>query len=184
MSSNRHYIKYTLIILVAGIIVACSSDECYDNKNALPYAGCYGISDGKETQVQLQSVEVYGVDAPGDSILHDGNSSLSQFYLPFRIDHDTTQYVFRYLMDSSGRLDLRDTVTFVYTREPRFVSAACGVSYVFDIKEINNTGILIDSVVCPGMRITNAEGENIRIYYPISDSEESESKHQMQGQIE
>lgn len=157
-----------IALVMITILSGCSSDECYDNKNALPLAGCYGVSDGRISEVSVDSVEVYGVGAPGDSLLQTGATALRQFFIPFRIDSDTTRYVFRYLHQVAVTADLRDTVTFIYDREARFVSSACGASYVYQIREIRNTGLIIDSVVCPAMQITNADVENIKIYFPIS----------------
>lgn len=152
-----------LIILTWG----CSSDECLQNRNALPLAGFYNSFEPTQT-VAIDSLEVYGVGAPGDSILSTGTQALSKLYLPFRLDSDTTRYVFRYLHKELAQQNIRDTVTFIYSRDPRFVSSACGVSYVFGIKEIRSTGLLIDSVTCPMGEITNKDSENLSIYFRVS----------------
>ena len=143
----------------------CSTEECYDNRNALPYAGFYGIMEGKMEQISVDSIRVYGIGAPGDSILSEGNRSIANLYLPFRIDSDTTQYVFKLINKLYEPYNIADTLTFIYSREARFVSAACGASYVYTIKDIKTTGLLIDSVAVPGGRITNADVENIHIYF-------------------
>lgn len=149
-------------LVIIGIIVAmgsCSS-ECYDNQNALPLAK---FSNALGGELQLDSVEVFGIGAPGDSILWEGGATNS-LYLPFRVDSDTTAYVFRTLPADSLSVTVSDTVTFIYDRAPRFVSAECGVSYVYKIRDIKCTGELIDSVVCPGGEITNANVDNLIIY--------------------
>lgn len=152
------------------LLSGCSSDECVENKSALPYAGFYeSSSTTKPVSLSLGSLTVYGIEAPGDSLLADGKSSISSIYLPFRIDADTTRFVFRYGELEEENHVQADTVTFVYGREPRFVSAACGVSYIYNIKEIEHTGLLIDSVKCVGMQITNANRENIQIYFHVED---------------
>ena len=154
-----------LIVIITGLFAGCATEECYDNKNALPYAGFYGVMEGKMEGLSIDSVMVYGLGAPGDSILSDGKKRISNLYLPFRIDKDTTAYVFRLINRSLGNYIVSDTVKFVYDLEPVFVSAACGVSYRYKIKEISNSGILIDSVICPGNVITNADRENLKIYF-------------------
>lgn len=167
MSSDR--IKYRISsrarfsipafgVLLLGIIIAACSNECYDNRNALPNAKFVIIEEGNEQEVRLDSVIVYGIGAPGDSILWEG-ASMTSLYLPFRIDSDTTKYVF-----NPARTAVYDTVTFIYSRIPRFVSAECGVSYIFKMKDIVNSGVLIDSVVCPLGEITNIASENIIFY--------------------
>ncbi|MDE6338269.1 MAG: hypothetical protein K2K97_00595 [Muribaculaceae bacterium] len=149
-------------------LTGCSTDECMQNRNALPLAGFY--SDAQDhAKINIDSVQVCGVGAPGDSVLFNGLSRISQLYLPFRLDSDTTRYLFRYLHKELAAYDLKDTVTFIYDRTPRFVSSACGVSYVFTIKEIRNTGMLIDSVACPAGEITNMATENLEIFFRVEE---------------
>lgn len=152
------------------LMAACGADECYQNKNALPLAGFYSSQPG-HAKVMVDSIQVLGVGVPGDSILSKGNQRISELYLPFRLDTDTTKYQFRYIQKALAALDLRDTITFIYTREPRFVSAACGVSYAFVMKEIRHTGVLIDSVACPAGEITNMATQNLQIYFRTEESE-------------
>lgn len=165
-SKGMRMFLYSVILAV--IIAGCGTDECYDNRNALPYAGFYGEIEGQMTPIKVDSIEVYGIGAPGDSVLSEGTKSISDLYLPFRIDSDTTRYVFKLCMKAVVQFNIADTVTFVYDREARFVSSACGASYVYKIKDIRNTGLLIDSIVVPEGKITNANKENIRIYFRTS----------------
>lgn len=156
---------FLVVVTFAGIVTGCATDECYDNRNALPYAGFYGVMEGKMAPINIDSIRVYGIGAPGDSILSEGKRAIANLYLPFRIDSDTTAYVFKLINKAYEPYDIADTVTFIYSREARFVSSACGASYVYTIKGIKNTGLLIDSVTVPGGRITNADMENIQIYF-------------------
>lgn len=168
---NKRILPAAVAVAFLGALAGCSSDECVENKSALPLAGFYGYAGGKVESIRVDSLEIFGVGAPGDSVLADGKSATGSLFLPFRIDSDRTSFVFRYLQTKLAAMELADTVTFVYTAMPRFVNAACGVSYVYDIKSIENTGILIDSVTCPGMQITNADCENIRIYFHTDDND-------------
>lgn len=144
------------VLLMAGVS-GCDT-ECYDNQNALPLAKFMTSSAAPEA-IALDSIEVYGLGCKGDSVLWNGDR-METLYLPFRVDSDTTSYVFHIM-----RTPYTDTLTFCYTRSPRLVSEACGVSYIYDIKDIYNTGLFIDSVVCPGGRITNEAVENVIIYF-------------------
>lgn len=163
------------LCMAVGISIAtsCSSDECDGNKNALPLAGFYN-SFLPEQKVSVDSLQIFGKGAPGDSILSEGKSPKSDIYIPFRIDNDETTYIFRYLYRDFIKAGIADTVSFIYTRTPRFVSEACGVSYLFDIREIKTTHNLIDSVTCPQGIITNADIENIRIYFRIKITDDEE----------
>lgn len=146
--------------------VGCSNEECYENKNSLPLAGFYS-SDSVPVAVTLDSLTIYGIGAPGDSILHDSVGSIKESYLPFRIDQESTSYVFRYLGGTPGFLRMADTVTFNYDIVPWFVSSACGVVYQYRMKDIVTTRHIIDSVVCPRGVIDNLNAENIRIYFRV-----------------
>lgn len=166
------------VVLATGLwLGACSTDECLDNKNSLPKAGFYAsdslASTASPTAVALDSVSVYGIGAPGDSILHDSVSGLSSTYLPFQIDADRTRFVIKYLQKQLSRHGIADTITFNYTMTPYFVSAACGVVYNYDIESVTTTHWCIDSVVCPLGVITNEDIENIKIYFRVASDEKT-----------
>lgn len=163
------------MILFVIFAIGCNPDECYDNQNALPLAGFYDSSDTL-TQVSVDSLEVYGIGAPGDSILSDGRRAKTELYLPFRLVSDTTTYVFRYLHERLAASDITDTVSFIYTREPRLVSASCGVSYLFTMQKIEFTRQLIDSVTCPFGFISNKPITNLKIFFRVDHSGDEDAQ--------
>ena len=151
------------LILFCGLwacVTACSSADCPDNQNSLPVAGFYAPDGyGEMSPVTLDSISIYGSDAPADTMLLDKERGVSQVYLPFRITQQSTTFVLDYLRDG-----LKDKITFNYELSPRFVSSECGVVYDYKITSITHTDELIDSVTCPAGVITNTPGENLRIY--------------------
>lgn len=155
------------VMVLMTAIGACTNEECYENKNSLPLAGFYS-SDSVPKSVSIANVSVYGIGAPGDSVLHDSVASLSETYLPFRIDQESTSYVIKYLEGRLGLLSVADTITFNYEIQPWFESSACGAFYRYLIKDIETTHHVIDSVTCPGGVIDNKNAENIRIYFRVS----------------
>ena len=174
MRKRGYYILHLCILIafLAGLLVTgCSGNECYDNKNSLPLAGFYS-SEKTPRQISIDSISVYGIGAPGDSILQDSVRSLSQCYLPFRIDEGQTVYVIQYLGGEAGRYHIADTIEFNYDIIPWFVSSACGVIYDYKMTSIVTTHNLIDSVTCPGGEITNAIKENLKIYFKVATEEE------------
>lgn len=186
MKLKRHLTRYIKngfrllpLTVMAGIFVlsflmsGCNSNECYDNKNSLPLAGFY-TSEETPRAISLDSVTIYGIGAPGDSILEDSVRNLSQCYLPFRIDQGSTSYVIQYLSGIAGRLHLADTIVFNYDIVPRFVSSACGVVYDYKINLIETTHLFIDSVTCPEGEITNVSKENLKIYFKYEEEEETD----------
>lgn len=152
--------------LTLGIIAGCSTSECYDNKNSLPLAGFYS-SEETPSSITLDSISIYGLGAPGDSILQDSVKGLKESYLPFRIDQESTTYVIQYLSGLLGIYHIADTITFNYKIIPMFVSAACGTVYYYKMDTIVTTHYVIDSVTCPLGEITNANIENLKIYFRV-----------------
>lgn len=161
----------TILAIFIGIATGCTNSECYDNKNSLPLAGFYSSAE-KPQSIALDSISILGIGAPGDSILQDSVRGLSEVYLPFRIDQSSTTYEIRYLSGEAGLLKLKDLITFNYDIVPMFVSQACGAVYYYKITSIDYTKNFIDSVVCPTGEITNANRENIKIYFRVNSEEE------------
>lgn len=158
-----------MIAAIAG--VACTNDECLENKNSLPLAGFYS-SQAVPVAISIDSVSIFGIGAPGDSVLHDSVRGLKQTYLPFRIDQPSTSYVIRYLQGDLGRYRVADTITFDYEIVPWFVSSACGALYEYRDVKISTTHYVIDSVTCPRGMIDNVNAENLRIYFRVAEEEQ------------
>ena len=158
---------------VGSVMMSCSSGECLENKNSLPLAGFYS-SEPLPQAISLDSLSIFGIGAPGDSILHDSVRNLSQTYLPFRIDCDSTRFVIRYLQRPFGDYGISDTITFRYEIIPYFVSAACGAVYDYRMRSISTTHYLIDSVTCPDGRITNLNKENLMIYFRVATNDDEQ----------
>ena len=161
------------IMLILSVAAGCSTSECYDNQNSLPLAGFYS-SEEVPKAVALDSISILGIGAPGDSILQDSVGVLSQVYLPFRIDQNSTTYEIRYLAGLAGLYRMADTITFNYDIVPMFVSTACGAVYYYKMTSIESTHVFIDSVVCPTGEITNANVENLKIFFRVDVEDEEQ----------
>ncbi len=157
------------IPIILGLEVSsCSTEECYDNQSSLPLAGFYS-SAATPQAITIDSISVWGIGAPGDSMLLDSAINVSRLYLPFRIDSQTTSYVFRNVArGASGAM--ADTVSFCYNTVPEFVSEACGVIYRYEDVKASTTTHFIDSVSCPTGLIDNVSTENLKIYFKVSSS--------------
>jgi len=151
--------RFILAVVAASLLLgACSSGDCSDNRNSLPLAGFFS-SDSETQPVAISRMSVYGIGAPGDSMLIYDQTGVEEVYLPFSIDRTSTSFVLDFL-DAK----ISDTVTFNYDLSPRFASSECGVVYDYHITSITHTTHLIDSVTCPAGVITNTPGRNINIY--------------------
>lgn len=156
--------------VIFAVFSGCATSECYDNQNSLPLAGFYS-SQEYPVAISLDSISILGIGAPGDSVLQDSVRTISEVYLPFRIDQNSTTYEIRYLSGLAGMYRLYDEITFNYDIIPMFVSNACGTVYYYKMKSIDHTNVFIDSVVCPSGEITNANIENLKIYFRVSTGE-------------
>lgn len=159
-----------IIFILIGLSGGCATSECFDNQNSLPLAGFYSSGE-RPAPISLDSISILGIGAPGDSILQDSVRSISQVYLPFRIDQNSTTYEIRYLSGLAGLYRISDEITFNYDIVPMFVSSACGTVYYYKMTSIDYTTNLIDSVTCPLGEITNANIENLKIYFRVSTEE-------------
>lgn len=159
------YLASTVLALLA---VGCSGNECYENHSALPLASFFSATTMQP--VTVQGLEIYGIGAPGDSVLYT-NQNLSQAYLPFRLWQDTTQYVFSYEGVVSGYEGQdyipeapTDTITFIYKPKEWFASPACGAMYIYEMKDVSHSSFLIDSIAYNEV-ITNENVTNIKIFF-------------------
>ena len=162
--------KILILLLVVyvwlTILVSCSSGECMDNKNSMPLAGFYS-SEPSPQQISIDSISVYGLDAPEKSLILDSVDNVKEVYLPFRIDGPLTTYIIDYHQKSIEDSRLNDTITFRYEIIPFFMSKECGAIYKYKIEEIATTNHLIDSVTCPLGIIDNVASENLKIYLRV-----------------
>lgn len=154
------------------LLAACGTEECLDNKNSLPLAGFYASGWGDQ-QIQVDSISLMGIGAPGDSLILDNARNVSQVFLPFRIDENRTDFrlYYDFAKSQEGRVPY-DDISFEYDIDPWFVSAACGAIYKYKIRNISHTNLLIDSISCPGGVIDNVTGVNINIYFRVNLQEE------------
>lgn len=145
------------------LLTGCD-ETCDGLRTTVPLAEFHSSGLLADQTAKMDSLQVIGVGVPGDSVLSEATAVKSQLYLPFRIDSDTTAYLFRRDFDGEH---LESRVRFVYTRTPRFVSRECGVSYVYTLRDVTWEGNLIDSVTWRTPDIDNAAVPSIDIYFSI-----------------
>ncbi len=152
------------------LLVSCSVGECLDNTSSIPLAGLY--SDSTETSVTVDSISVYGIGAPGDSIMLNNASGIYEVYLPLRLDNGgVTQYVFHYNQSAVSDNRYNDTLTLKYKELPYFESYECGAMYYFQIEEFGYTQNIFDSVAVTDSLITNVNTESIKIFLKTNSTE-------------
>lgn len=155
--------------LVFGMLSSCNTSGCTDNQSALPLAGFYSAGSG--AAISISTLEIYGVGAPGDSVLYQAGEALSIAYLPFRSTGETTSYVFHYTQEGIDDDAFNDTLTFSYTSSPFFASEQCGAMLNYEIKNLRYTDHIIESVEITDSLVTNTDRERIKVYFRTSSDE-------------
>lgn len=157
--------------LILGIILAgqwgCNTSGCSENRNAVPLAQFCSSPTGEN--IGLDSVEVSGVGAPGDTVLSVVGRPVSQVYLPMRPTYDNVAWCLSYKWKALDYPELNDTLSFEYSSVPVFASEECGVYYRYTIKIVEVTDHLIDSVQVVDSVITNFDKVYIKIFFRVAE---------------
>lgn len=155
---------FVAVAAICALMQACNTSGCLENRNSLPLAGFYS-SDSLPKAITLDSVQVAGLGAPGDSVLLEAGTAVSTLYLPMRATKPTTTWVLSYKWAYLDNPRLNDTIELEYTSTPRFASEECGVVYDYRITRYAYTTHLIDSVRVTDSLINNLDKERIHIYF-------------------
>lgn len=157
-SSLRHlrFITFGIALGLLMVVVGCEGNGCLDNGSAIPMAKFYNAQGAEAT---IATLTAYGIGAPGDSVLTN-NESVSQLYLPLRVNVTATQFVLDYNTDGVDN----DTLTFNYVPIRYFASKDCGAMYRFRVETYSFTRHAVDSVAITDSLITNVDKEYIKIF--------------------
>ena len=67
-----------------------------------------------------------------------------------------------------AQYNICDTLTFVYTRYPHYISADCGVTFNYRIDHFQYTTHMLDSAALMVDEVTNVDQETLRLYYYVA----------------
>jgi hypothetical protein len=160
--------KYISLLVAAIIMLVVGCDNgCFENRTSIPKATLYA-SNMPDKTISIDSISVYGIGQKSGAMIVDCGKRVTSFSLPFRNDSDTTRFVIRYDMKSLAQYGICDTLTFVYTRYPHFISADCGVAFNYQIDEFYYTTYMLDSAAVMVDEVTNQDEETLRLYYYVA----------------
>lgn len=147
-----------LAILSIVFVYACgteNSDFCLSNQQSVQ-AGFYSSYATNDKDSTVSNVFIYSLGV--DSITYD-TISVNKMYLPLNLNKDTSQFI----IDINT---LKDTITFVYSKELNFVSGECGFIFSFYLDTLYHSDVsFIDSVAIINDEIIyNENFENVKIY--------------------
>ena len=153
------WFAHILLLAAVALLSACTDGGCYDNGSALPLVRFY-VS-GTTRQMSVDGLTIFGIDAPGDSILVDSTAT-SEVYLPLRATTNVTQWLFLY----PGEDIITDTLTVAYRPIPYFAGVECGAMYNFELTSVTVTHYVIDSVAVVKPLVDNSNAVAIRLFFP------------------
>lgn len=176
---NKTVLRHALALVLPAVAVAvmmatatsCSTTGCTDNRSSIPLAGFYDNHTG--AAIAIDSIDIGGVGAPGDSLLLASPQQATEVYLPLRSERDEAKFFIAYRQKALDYPELNDTITFGYSSIPYFASEECGAMMRYRLQSVTYTRHLLDSVsVVPADSvITNADIENLRLYFKTSSAE-------------
>ena len=167
MDLIKRYITIVAAVLVLLSVASCGDEGCFENRTSLPKAGIYASNIAGQA-IAVDSISLHGIGAQGDVELLKTSRGVSSLVMPFRNDADTTQFVIRYDMKALAQMNMSDTLTFVYTRYPYFISADCGVTFNYQIDDFRYTTYMLDSAALVVDEVTNVDEETLRLYYYVA----------------
>lgn len=145
------------------IVYSCNSSGCTEGRSGIPLVEFRSSATGE--QIWVDSLQIYGIGAPGDSSIVKASTTQSTVYMPLEADKSVTRWCIAYKRENLDYVSLIDTLTFRYSAYPYFVSEDCGVGYRFDISSLTTTYHLIDSVQLIDPLITNVDKTYVAIYF-------------------
>lgn len=156
-------IYLSLIATVLLIVLSsCNTGGCTELRSAIPRAEFYSSTTAQT--ISIDSLQISGVGAPGDSILYKSSQRLSTIYLPMPAQKESVQWRIAYMQSSLAAYNLADTISMDYDRMPWFAGEECGAMYKYRIKKLDYTRNIIDSVALSDSLVENIEKTNIAIY--------------------
>ena len=156
MAIKRRFI-FLLVVALMTLVVGCDNG-CFENRTSIPKAALYA-SNMPDKTISVDSISVYGIGQKSGGMIVDCGKRVTSFSLPFRNDADTTQFVIRYDMNELAQYGVCDTLTFIYTRYPHFISADCGVTFNYQIDDFSYTTYMLDSAAVMVDVVTNVDEE-------------------------
>ena len=79
------FIEGVLFLCACCLVLSnCGSNGCVDNRSSIPLAQFYSY-DAQETALSVDSISIFGIGQPTDSMLLDSAVAVTQVYLPLRL---------------------------------------------------------------------------------------------------
>ncbi|MGL4993786.1 MAG: DUF6452 family protein [Bacteroidales bacterium] len=152
-----------LSLILLPSIVGCGNEGCQETISVNARCSFYKKSNNKS--FSFDSITVYGVGAPDDSLLYNRSTSQSYVKLPLKKFTEESSYVFHFQGAESEIIDKKDTVTFYYKNQSYFISEDCGTVVHHLVDSVIYTRHYIDSLIIAKQSIINLDEENLLLLF-------------------
>lgn len=132
-----------------------TNDFCLSNQQSVQ-SGFYSSHHTTDVDSTVSGVTIWSTNI--DSLTYD-SARVNEIFLPLSMMKDTSQFIIEINK-------LKDTLSFVHSKELSFVSGECGFIFRFEIDTIlYSNNFFIDSVAIDYPSIVYGENiENVKIY--------------------
>jgi hypothetical protein len=144
--------------------IACTreKDPCLQPKTVVLKFGTYQAADtgrlGKDSTLPAPIIGM--IDS---NVWFSGGKASSKFAVLLSPRIDSTRF---FIIPDSSKINEKDTIVFLYSRDLHFLSTSCGYTYFYRLVHIRNTTNNIDSVIITTPEInTDAKAEHVKIFY-------------------
>lgn len=160
--SKSHFIRQVLLMLLvlgAGLLPSCQQDELCEDATQNPVGvRFYTRAENTSTAVSIDSLTVYGVGRPTDSI-YANQAQVGALELLLDPSKDSTGFVLVFPQAS-------DTIWLNYQRHSTMISVECGFMEEYTLLSASFTDNLIDTLAINTTQVTNIADEHIQIFIP------------------
>jgi len=158
-----------LCLLLMGIAIACNTQRspCMEPVTAQLNMHCYQHIDSNNTYIDtlLPNVNMGAVEIDSARFWYIGAKRQSQFAIVLSPLSDTCHWLIEPDSAVNGLAGI-DTLTFIYTRNLKFVSNACGYTYTYTLQQVAATHHTIDSIAIGDPEVTTkALSEHVKIFF-------------------
>lgn len=159
----KKLVKLVLILMIAypltGIAVSSCAGEsdCSTAGRAMLLCTVNKIVDNIAVKDTLESLTITAIYT--DSIILNDEKDVKEVYLPLRYASDSTTLIFHYDLSTT------DTLIFLHTNTPKFISMDCGYEISQDITKLVYTRHNLDSVRVTNTSTNNNGTKNIELFF-------------------
>ncbi len=147
------------MLIVVLLMTACTDDEVCEEATANDLRiGFYIAGQDAETRAVFDSLTIFALEKP-DSLIYNKKNNVSVIELPLNPHNNQCIFVLDFYFNS-------DTIFITYTRIEQLISVECGFTMFFNIKEVEYTTNLIESLNLSNNYVTNSFDEHFKVFFP------------------